>query len=179
MWSLPKGEDFLPDVSLRELQRAFEGEKVTKSKMRLLCAIHRKKAESLDEITAQTGLKRRTVHEILHRFCERGLAGKDSIKQEGRPSSLSVGQRRKILKKLEAGPPHNKTGLWTTKEVRELIRKDCDVEYTHTHTWTLLKAAGFSIQRPRPRHYKADEAEAKRFKKRLLCWEKDIGKRVT
>jgi len=178
MWNLPKGEDFLPDVSLGKLKRVFEGEKVAKPKLRLLCAIHRKKAESLDEITAQTGLKRRTVHETLRRFCERGLAGKDSIKQEGRPSILSVRQRRKILKKLEAGPPHNKSGLWTTKEVRELIRKECGVEYSPTHTWTLLKAAGFSIQRPRPRHYKADEVEAKRFKKRLLCWEKGIGKKA-
>jgi transposase len=129
MWCLPKGVDFLPGVSLRELQRAFEKEKFAKPKLRLLCAIHRKKSESLDEITAQTGLKRRTVHETLRRFCERGLAGKDSIRQEGRPPHLTLRQRRKILKKLAAGPSHNKTGLWTTKEVRELIRKECGVEY--------------------------------------------------
>lgn len=178
MWSLPKGGDFLPDVSLKELQRAFEGEKVAKPKMRLLCAIHRKKSESLDEITAQTGLKRRTVHETLRRFCDRGLAGKDSIRQEGRPPHLTLRQRRKILKKLEAGPPHNKKGLWTTKEVRELIRRECGVEYSLTHTWTLLKAAGFSIQRPRPRHYKADEKEAGRFKKRLRCWQDDIERKA-
>jgi transposase len=179
MWSMPKGENFLPDVSLKELQRAFEGEKVAKPKIRLLCAIHRKKSDSLDEITAQTGLKRRTVHETLRRFCERGLAGKDSIKQEGRPPKLSVRQRSKILKKLEAGPPRNKNGLWTTKEVRELIRKESGIEYTPTHTWTLLKAAGFSIQKPRPRHYKADEAEVGRFKKTVLCWQKDTGKNAT
>jgi transposase len=179
MWNLPKGEDFLPDVSLEELQRAFEGEKVAKPKIRLLCAIHRKKAEGLDEITARTGLKRRTVHETLRRFCERGLTGKDSIRQEGRPPKLPVRQRRKILKKLEAGPPHNKKGLWTTKEVRELICKESGIEYSPTHTWALLKAAGFSIQRPRPRHYKANEAEAKQFKKRLLCWQKDTGKKAT
>jgi transposase len=177
MWCLPKGKDFLPDVSVKKLQLAFEEERSVKPKMRLLCAIHRKKAESLDEIAAQTGLKRRTVHETLRRFCDRGLLGKDSLKQEGRPPRLTAKQRKIIVKMLEAGPPYNRSGLWTTKEVRDLIEKECKVKYSLSHTWLLLQAAGFSIQQPRPRHYKADEKEAKRFKKTLVCWRKDTGEK--
>jgi len=149
MWDLPKGERFLSQVSLKELENLYAVEKRAKPKIRLLCAIHRKKGESIDNIAKVTDLKRRTVHDILRRFRDRGINAKDSIKQEGRPAFLTVRQRRELAKKLERGPPGNKTGLWTTKEVRAFIRDRYDVKYTASHVWELLKVAGFSLQRPR------------------------------
>ena len=50
LWKLPKGEDFLPDVSIQELQRVYSMEKKAKPKLRLLCAIHRKEGKSIDDI---------------------------------------------------------------------------------------------------------------------------------
>ncbi len=171
MWNLPKGDDFLPGISIQELRGLYRKEQKAKPKMRLLCAIHRKEGKSIDDIAGFTNMKRRTVHETLRRFVERGITAKDSIKQNGRPPELTEKQRRKLIVMLERGPPYNRSGLWTTKEVRELIRKEFGVEYTHSHVWELLKAAGFSIQRPRPRHYKApSKKEVARFKKRLQCW---------
>ena len=90
MWDLPKGEDFLPRVNLDELEKLYFAENKAKPKIRLLCAIHRKRGESIDEIADITNLKRRTVHAILHRFKERGIGGKDNIKQGGRPSYLTI-----------------------------------------------------------------------------------------
>ena len=155
MWNLPKGEDFLPRVSIRELRKMYRVEQKAKPRLRVLFAIHRKEGSSIDDIAAFTNMKRRTVHETLRRFVERGIEAKDSIKQTGRPPKLTEQQRRKFIRKLERGPPYNHSGLWTTKEVRELIRKDFGVKYAHGHVWELLTAAGFSLQRPRPRHYKA------------------------
>ena len=171
IWNLPKGEDFLPKVSIDELQRLYREETKAKPKLRLLCAIHRKEGSSLDEIVAYTNMKRRTVHDTLRRFMERGIDAKDNGKRGGRPSKLSEKQRKQLIKKLERGPPYNRHGLWTTKEVREMIKKEYGVTYTHAHVWELLKAAGFSIQRPRPRNYqRPSDEEVERFKKRLHCW---------
>ena len=178
MWNLSKGDSFLPNVSLRDLRNAYEAEQNAKAKVRLLCAIHRKDDKSTDSIMEMTRLSKSTVHDILHRFVERGLAGKNGIKQDGRPPKLSIKQRRKLIGILDRGPPYNKTGLWTTKEVRETIRKEFGVEYTHTHVWELLSAAGFSIQKPRPRNYKAPSKwKMTHFKKRLQCWRSITGKR--
>ena len=178
MWKLPKGDDFLPGVSTQELRRMFKTEQNAKPKVRVLCAIHRKEGKSIDDIAGFTNMKRRTVHETLTRFVERGIEAKDSIKQDGRPAKLTEKQRQDLIKKLEIGPPYNRTGLWTTKEVRDLIRKDFGVKYTKTHVWELLKVAGFSLQRPRPRHYKApSKKEITRFKKRLACWRNITGKK--
>jgi transposase len=177
MWDLPKGDFFLPKVSLEELEYLYSAENKAKPKIRLLCAIHRKNESSIDEIAQITNLKRRTVHAILHRFQERGISGKDSIKQTGRPAFLTLKQRKELIKQLEQGPPQNKTGLWSTKEVKEHIRKKYGVTYTNVHIWELLKALGFSLQRPRPRHRKAPDAqEIERFKKKLPGWRAIIEK---
>ena len=178
LWNLPKGNDFLPGVGIRELRKLYRVEKKAKPKLRLLCAIHRKEGKSIDDIAGFTNMKRRTVHETLWRFVDRGIEAKDSLKQSGRPPELTEKQRRKLIKMLERGPQYNRSGLWTTKEVRELIRKEFGVEYTHSHVWELLKAAGFSLQRPRPKHYKApSKKEVERFKKRLQCWRNITGEK--
>ena len=154
LWKLPKGDDFLPGVSIQELRRLYKKEQKAKPKLRLLCAIHRKEGRSLDDIAGFTNMKRRTVHDTLWRFVERGINAKDSITQTGRPPALTLKQRKKLIQRLEEGPPYNKDGLWTTKDVQEYIRKEFGVSYTHGHVWEILTAMGFSLQRPRPRHYK-------------------------
>lgn len=179
MWNLPKDEDFLPCDSVQELRELYEKEKKAKPKLRLLCAIHRKEGKSIDDIAGFTNMKRRTVHETLRRFVERGIDAKDSIKQKGRPPKLTEKQRGELIERLDHGPPYNRTGLWTTKEVRELIRKEFGVKYTHAHVWELLTVVGFSLQRPRPKHYKApSEEEIERFKKRLQCWQNITGRKA-
>lgn len=172
MWNLPKGEDFLPGVSIEDLREVYRREQKARPKLRVLCAIHRKEGKSIDDIAGFTNMKRRTVHETLRRFVERGIEAKDSINQTGRPPKLTSKQRKKLVLRLEQGPPYNKGGLWTTKEVRELIRKEFGVKYTHSHVWELLKAAGFSLQRPRPRHHKTPSTEEiERFKKGYIAGE--------
>ena len=98
--------------------------KNAKAKLRLLSAVHRKKGKSIDEIASLLSKSRRTIHGWLVRFQQRGINAKDGIKQSGRPVELTIKQRKKLLKTLERGPPHNPSGLWSTKEVRELITKN-------------------------------------------------------
>jgi transposase len=179
MWTLPKGDSFLPKISLKKLRRRYTAEKKAKPKLRLLCAICRKEGGSIDDVAARVSMKRRTVHEILRRFDERGIGGKDSIKQTGQPFHLTLKQRKDLIKRLDRGLPNNKSGLWTTKEVRAFIKKKYGVEYAHSHTWLILKAAGFSMQKPRNRHYKAATPQVKAdFKKKLPGWHAFIGKKV-
>jgi len=111
------------------------------------------------------------VHEILRRFDERGIEGKDSIKQTGQPFHLTLPQRKELAQKLQRGPPNNESGLWTTKEVQAFIKKKYGITYVHTHVWEILKAGGFSLQKPRNRHYKAATPQVKAdFKKKLPGW---------
>lgn len=166
-WNLSSGENFLPRVSEVKLEQIYRQEMEARPKLRLLCALHRKNGKSIDQIADLVRIPRRTVHKYLWRFEERGLAAKDTVKQPGREPVLSLKQRQRLIRELEKGPPHNRTGLWETKEVRELIQKKFKARFVPQHVWRILKACGFSVQRARPRHYKtASEEEIKAFKKK-------------
>lgn len=166
MWNLDKGNVFLPNTSIKELKQLYRKERDSKAKLRLLAAIHRKKGKSLDDISRLLEKPRRTVHGWLTYFQERGVSAKDSVKQTGRRPVLTTKQVRELVKILEKGPPHNPRGLWTTKEVREFIRRKYGISFVPQHVWRILIAFGFTLQRPRKRHHKtASKEEIERFKK--------------
>jgi transposase len=168
MWTLNKGQAFLSSVSLQKIQEMYEKERNVKAKIRLLSAIHRKRGKSIDEIAYLLSRKRRTVHGWLTRFQERGIEAKDSIKQSGRPAQLTMKQRASLVRMLERGPPHNPSGLWTTKELRALIVKKFKRTFVKQHVWRLLVSLGFSMQRPRKRHYQhPSDEEIAQFKKKV------------
>jgi len=167
MWKLTKGEEFLAKISLKELQVMYDKEKNAKSKLRLLGALHRKRGKSIDEIAYLLSKPRRTVHGWLTRFQKRGIGGKDSIKQSGRPATLTPTQQKNLVKDLERGPPHNISGLWSTKDLKYLLKRKYRVEFVNQHVWRLLVSLGFSMQRPRKQHYqKPNEEEIALFKKK-------------
>ncbi|MEW5896143.1 MAG: winged helix-turn-helix domain-containing protein [Nanoarchaeota archaeon] len=159
MWNLPKGDSFLPNTTLKQLQEMYKQEAKAKPKLRLLAAIHRKKGKSIDDIAHQVNISRNTVHGWLRNFSRRGIQAKDSIKQSGRPATLTISQRKNLVKDLEHGPPHNRTGLWTTKELKDLLKKKYHIEFVHQHVWRLLVSLGFSMQRPRKQHYRKPSEE--------------------
>ena len=166
MWQLEKGDMFLQKTSLKELKRLYKKETNSKAKLRLLAAIHRKRGKSMDIIAELLEKPRTTIHGWLTYFQERGISGKDSIKQEGRPCKLSGKQRKELVKQLKKGPPRNSSGLWTTKEVRNLIHNKYRVLYGRTNMWKIFIAAGFTPQVPRKKHYKTASIEdIERFKK--------------
>lgn len=167
MWQLPKGKQFLPSLPVQRLQRLYNQETNAKAKIRLLCALHRKRGKSMDGIAYLLSKNRRTIHSWLVRFKERGIDGKDSKKAPGKIPSLTLKQRQELVKILERGPPHNPWGLWSTKEVRELIAKKFRRDYVKQHVWRMLVSLGFSMQRPRKRHYKRpSDEEITLFKKK-------------
>lgn len=178
-WNLTKGADFLPNISLRELRDFYACEKHAKAKIRLLVAVKRKEGKSLDDIAESVSTARMNVHRWLANFQQGGIAAKESIKQTGRPPRLTNKQRKSLIADLERGPPHNPSGLWQTKEVRELLRKKYKTFFVYQHVWRIIESLGFSLQRPRKRHYKsASEEEKELFKKKLDKKQGIIEKKV-
>lgn len=165
MWRLKKGDLFLPGVSLVDLKRLYGLEASPKGKLRLLAAIHRKEGDSLDAIVRKLQLPRRTVHGWLQRFEEHGLNGVKDVKQPGRPPMLSETQLKELRRDLIKGPRKGSGVLWTTRKVSEHVEKKFEVKYTARHMVRLLHKIGFSVQKPRPRHYKANAGEQAAFKK--------------
>jgi len=168
VWSLCRGVDFLPGVSIDELKRRIAVEKGAKPCMRLLIALHRKKNEGLDEIADSCSVPRRTVHGTLQRFQERGIDAAYSVKQTGRPKRLDAEQLCDLRKRLIASPHASgfKESFWTTRMVVVLVNREYGASYTPQWMWNLLCSLGFSCKKPRSRHYKASKKAQEAFKKR-------------
>jgi len=165
---IPKGNAFLSSVSLQRLQKMTRAEREYKPHLRLLAAIHRKQGWTLERSAAALDQPITTVHDWLVRFEQHGLGRLRDTKQPGRPPVLNIKQRRALVNILEHGPPHNPGGLWSSKEVKDLLKRKYHVEFVNQHVWRLLVSLGFSMQRPRKRHYQRPcDEEIRKFKKKL------------
>lgn len=168
MWKLQKGKSFLPRVSIETLNEAYAAEKNVKAKLRILAAIRRKKGESIDGIARTLEKPRRTIHGWLHRLGQRGLKGSQDIKQPGRTPKLNKTELKKLRRELLHGPAHVPSKLWTTRLLTEHISSNYGVKYKRHNVIKLLHRLGFSIQKPRPKHFKADPVAQREFKKKQI-----------
>lgn len=162
-----RGVVFLPDVSLSELESLYSGERNAKAKIRLQCAVLRKKGKTQEFISGVTGKPLSTVSGILRRFEKKGVGAKDAVKQEGQPKKLSR-VRRERLKNIVSENPRRQ-GLpfvvWTTKLVQYFVHKKYRIEYTLRQVANILKQLGLSLQKARPEHIKANKELQAKFKK--------------
>ena len=166
MWNLKKGNEFLSYVSVERLKKLYDREQNAKAKLRLLAAIRRKKGESLDEIATALEKPRRTIHGWLQRFEERKLKAVHDKKQPGRPSKLTLSQLKQLRRELIKGPAHVPGRLWTNRLVNEHLEKRYGLRYERKYVTVVLHKLGFSVQKPRQQHYKADKTTQEQFKKK-------------
>jgi transposase len=112
------------------------------------------------EVARRLEVSRQAVSLWARQLAEvNGAVGKLKAKVLGRPRRLDGAQcaalTNALLKgALAAGFP---TELWTVKRVRTLIRREFGIAYSHTGCWELLRALGFSPQKPEKRALQRDE----------------------
>src|SRR3989338_4500748 len=162
-----KGNGFLPHVSIEEIEKRYTQEKNAKAKIRLQCAILRKKGKSQPYLFEVTGLPVTTISGILRRFEKRGIDGCYAIKQKGQPKKLSSQERVKLKRILSKSP--EKQGLpfvvWTIKLVKFFIKHKFKTEYVTMQVHRIIKELHLSLQKPRPEHLKANKKLQAEFKK--------------
>lgn len=162
-----KGKGFLSNVSLTVLEDKYSQERNSKAKIRLQCAILRKKGKAQPYISEVTGLAVQTVSDILKRFEKRGIEGCHAIKQEGQPKKLTQKQRDRLKKIILKSPIESKIPytIWTTKLVQQFISKEFGTEYVTMQVHRLLKSMNITLQKARPEHIKANKKLQAEFKK--------------
>lgn len=173
-----KGNVFLEYVSFAQIEKKYAEEQNAKAKIRLQCALLRKKGKSQPYISEATGLAVTTISDILRRFEKRGLMGCYAIKQKGQPKKLSSTHRIKLKRMVSNSPL--KAGLpfviWTTKLVQYVIQKEFKIEYVSMQVHRLLKSMKISMQKARPEHIKANKRLQAKFKKKFGEELKSLGK---
>ena len=162
-----KGNSFLSDFSLKEIETKYLQENNAKAKIRLQCAVLRKKGKSIPFIADVVGKRESTISDILRRFKKRSITGCYAIKQKGQPLKLSMSERLKLKKALSKSPQDNGLPfiIWTTKLAKYFIKHTFKKELVGRQVHRIISSFNMSIQKPRPEHVKANKKLQAEFKK--------------
>jgi transposase len=169
MTDIPRGEEFLPLHTKKDLISLYQKENDLKAKVRLLAAIYRKEGLTYQGISERLKYPLMTVADWLRRLHEEGLQRRYSIKQSGRPNKLTDEELSHLESVLLKSPQNE--GLpflfWTTKLVQYYIEQHYNVSYKPRQVRNILHNMGMTCQKPRPEHIKANKKAQKEFKKKL------------
>jgi transposase len=111
------------------------------------------------DVARRLGIDRRSVRRWRAEGERRGRDGLASRPAPGRPSRLTERCREQVVNWLLAGARACgfPTDLWTCPRVAQVIRRRCKVHYHVDHVGRLLRALGFSPQKPERRARERDE----------------------
>jgi transposase len=130
------------------------------------------KGHDIAEVSATVSYARRWVERLLARYNAEGVeALGDRRRRNGmRPSVLKPELLDKLKARLRAPPPDG--GLWTSSKVAAWMAGELGLAAVLPQRgWEALKAIGWSVQKPRPRHpAAAAPAECETFEKSWPRW---------
>ena len=125
------------------------------------------KGHSTREVAEITSFGQRWIEQLLERYNAVGARALGDLRRGN--GSLATILKPELLQRLRVrlGDPPADGGLWTSGKVARWMAGELGVEKVAVQRgWEALKAVGWSIQKPRPRHPKAATPEQQEaFKK--------------
>lgn len=111
------------------------------------------------DIAAALGVSNGSVSLWLKRAREEGPEGLRRRKAPGPYPRLTQEQRAELPRLLERGPEAYgfRGALWTEGRIAQVIRQSFGVSYHPSHVGRILKACGWSLQKPVRRATQRDE----------------------
>jgi transposase len=124
------------------------------------------------DIAEALGVTPGAVSQWMKRAREGGTEALRSRPAPGPTPRLSQEQLARLPELLAQGAEHFgfRGEVWTRKRVAVVIKREFGVTYTPTHVGRIVKAIGWSLQKPVERASQRDEAAIARW--RIEQWEK-------
>ncbi len=142
-------------------------DRVKLERRRLRAARLLEKGLSEAEVARRVGVHRQSVNRWAGQLAQGGRQALKRAPRSGRPPQLSAADRRRFVEGLKRGPEAlgYGTSLWTAWRVADLIERECGVLHSTVHAWRLLRALGWTPQRPARRALERNEAAIRRWKR--------------
>jgi len=123
------------------------------------------KGERLASVARMLNASRQSVSRWYRQWKKGGAAALRSAGRAGRKPKLDAAELQKVEAALRQGARANAFGtdLWTLPRVAAVIERVTGVQYHPGHVWRVLKALGWSLQRPARRARKRDEEAIRRW----------------
>jgi transposase len=117
-------------------------------------------------IAQALGVSKSAVSQWLKRARQKGVSALYKRKGGGPKLRLTVEQRGQLPQLLARGAEAYgfRGDIWTRRRVAEVIRREFGVQYTPTHVGRILRACGWSLQKPIRRATQRDEEAIRRWR---------------
>lgn len=119
---------------------------------------------SLKDILSLSRYSRVTAYQLLSRYRELGLAALQDGRHTntGAPTLLTPEEQQRLAARIHENFEHGI--VWEGKQVQAWIKQEFGKDVYLGRTYEFMRAAGFSPQKPRPRHVKGDEESKEAFR---------------
>ena len=156
-------------LSVTELQAGYRGSKEVMLARHYQVIWLLAQGRTLAETARLTGFVPRWVEELLGRYNAFGPSSLgDRRRGNGaKPTILTPAVLGVLRERLKVAPDDG--GVWTSKKVAAVIAAELGLaKVAEQRGWEALRAIGWTIQRPRPRHARAASPEAQAEYKKAL-----------
>jgi putative transposase len=136
-------------MNIEDLNRKIKSvEKDVKILKRLYFIKFRYSGDSVEKASQKVGVTKRIGYIWQNRWNEMGYEGIIPRYAGGRPSKISEQQKcelEKILRRKKS---------WTTKEIKDVISREFNVDYSLKQIYIILRYMGMNFGKPYPRDYR-------------------------
>ena len=136
-------------MNIEDLNRKIKSvEKDVKILKKLYFIKFRYSGDSVEKASEKVGVTKRIGYIWQNRWNEMGYEGIIPRYAGGRPSKISEQQKselEKILRRKES---------WTTKEIKDVISREFNVDYNLKQIYIILRDMGMNFGKPYPRDYR-------------------------
>lgn len=150
------------------MRKAFKHELETRQRRRMRAARLLDKGVAQAEVARRLEVSRTTVSRWARTLSAQGRAGLKRPSAFGRPAGLSRAQRRELALALKGGALAQgyATELWTLSRVGRLIEQRFTRRYSDSQVLRIMRALGWSCQRPAKRAVERDETAIRAWKRK-------------
>lgn len=126
-----------------------------------------KKKKGQAEVARLLGVPRQTVHRWYWAWRENGSQALKKAATVGRKRRVTRKEETIIVQALRDGPEVHgyATGVWTLPRVAEVIQRELGVKYHPAHLSRVVRALGWSCQRPTGKAKQRNEDEIRIWKR--------------
>ena len=122
------------------------------------------------DVARDLGVSPQAVHNWKRAAADGGLRALNSVPQHVPTCRMSGSQKRNLRTILRRGAMTQgfPTDLWTCDRIAEVIRKEFGIRYHSAHLGRLLRAMGYTPQKPKTEARERDPKAAEHF--RNVTW---------
>jgi transposase len=129
------------------------------------------------EVARKFRVSRVAAHKWHAAWEAKGMKGLDSKGPPGFASALTEKKKLKFKEAILKGPLKNgyETDLWTLNRLAAVLKKTAKISFGPVRTWQVVRALGFTPQKPKLKDVERDEKAIADWKTRRLPGLKKMG----